>query len=126
MIENMVSNTACVIAGCSSSRKNVPDLCFFFHLEVEVNGYQKVIVSQWLSKSNRNGLSVCQLPEKNSTVHIGGQHFINGKPSVLFDTTGPNWIPTLMLDYKSVAIFSPESASVQNDQRKRRWEKKNI
>ena len=80
--------------------------------------------SQWLSKSNRNGLSVCQLPEKNSTVHIGGQHFINGKPSVLFETTGPNWIPALMLDYKSVAIFSPEPASVQNDQRKRRWEKK--
>lgn len=29
-----------------------------------------------------------------------------------------------MLDYKSVAIFSTESASIQNDQRKQRWENK--
>ena len=74
---------------------------------------------QWLSKINRKNLTACQLAEKNSTLHVCGKHFINGKPSALYETTDPNWIPTINLGYELVTISSPESTVAGNGRRKR-------
>ena len=76
--------------------------------------------SQWLSKINRKNFTACQLAEKNLTLHVCGKHFINGKPSALYETTDPNWIPTINLGYELVTISSPESTVARNDRRKQR------
>ena len=53
-------------------------------------------------------------------IHVCGKHFINGKPSALYETTDPNWIPTINLGYELVTISSPESTVAGNDRWKRR------
>ena len=58
--------------------------------------------------------------EKNSKLHVCGNHFINGKRSTLFQSTDPNWIPTINLGYELVTISSPESAAARNDRQKQR------
>ena len=120
----MVSNTVCGIAGCSNSRKNAPN-AGLFHLPSIVTTDKRSELSrdrrsQWLSKINHKNLTACQLAEKNSTLHVCGKHFINGKPSALYETTDPNWIPTVNLGYELVTISSPESTVARNDRRKRR------
>ena len=47
-------------------------------------------------------------------VHVCGKHFIDGKPA-LYETTDPNWIPTINLGYELVNISSPESTVARND-----------
>ena len=84
----MVSNTACGIAGCSNSRKNAPNAGFFRLPSIVTTNKRSEELSrdrssQWLSKINPKNLSACQLAEKNSTLHVCGKHFINGKPSAL-------------------------------------------
>ena len=121
----MVSNTACGVAGCSNSRKNAPDAGFFRLPSIVTTDKRSEELSrdkrsQWLSKINRKNLTACQLAEKNSTLHVCGKHFINGKPSALYETTDPNWIPTINLGYELVTISSPESTVARNDRRKRR------
>ena len=64
-------------------------------------------------------MTACQPAEKNSTLHVCGKHFINGKPSALYETTDPNWIPTINLGYELVTISSRESAVNRSDRRKR-------
>ena len=61
-----------------------------------------------------------QLAEKNSGLHVCVEHFINGKPSALCETTDPNWIPAINLGYELVTISSPESSVARSDRRKRR------
>ena len=121
----MVSNTACDAAGCSNSSKNAPDAGFFLLPSIVTTDKRSEELSrdrrsQWLSKINRKNLTACQLAEKNSTLHVCGKHFINGKPSALYETTDPNWIPTINLGYELVTISSPESTVARNDRRKRR------
>ena len=65
-------------------------------------------------------MTACQLAEKNSTLHVCGKHFINGKPSALYETTDSNWIPTINLGYELVTISSPDSTVNRNDRTKRR------
>ena len=67
---------------------------------------------------NQKNLTACQLAEKNSTLHVCGKHFINGKPSALYETTDPNWISTINLGYELVTISSLESAAARNTRRK--------
>ena len=81
----MVSNTVCGVAGCSNSRKNAPN-AGLFHLPSIVTTDKRSELSrdrrsQWLSKINHKNLTACQLAEKNSTLHVCGKNFINGKPS---------------------------------------------
>ena len=64
--------------------------------------------------------------EKNSTLHVCGKHFINGKPSASYETTDPNWIPTINLGYELVTISSPESTVARNDRQKRRSNNNNL
>ena len=121
----MVSNTACGVAGSSNRRKNAPNAGFFGlpsvvttdKISEELSRDRR---SQRLPKINQKNLTACQLAEKNSTLHVCGKHFINGKPSALYETTDPNWIPTVNLGYELVTISSPESTVARNDRRKRR------
>ena len=121
----MVSNTTCGVAGCRKSRKNAPKAGFFRLPSIVTTDKRSEELSidrrsQWLSKINRKNLTTCQLSEKNSTLHVCGKHFINGKPSALYETTDPNWISTINLGYELVTISSPESTVARNDRRKRR------
>ena len=121
----MVSNTTCGVAGFSDSRKNEPDAEFFRLPSIVTTDKRSKELSrdrrsQWLSNFNCKNLTTCQLAEKNSTLHVCRKHFINGKPSSLYETTDPNWIPTINLGYELVTISSPESTVARNDRRKRR------
>ena len=82
--------------------------------------------SQWLAKINRKNLTACHLAEKNSTLHVCGKHLINGKPSALYETPDPNWIPTINLGYELGTVSSPESTVARNDRRKRRSKRRKI
>ena len=98
----MVSNTTFGVAGFSNSRKNVPNAGFFRLPSIVTTDKRSEELSrnrrsQWLSKINRKNLTACKLAEKNSTLYVYGKHFINGKPSALYETTDPNWIPTINL-----------------------------
>ena len=98
----MVSNTTCDVAGCSNSSKNAPDAGFFLLPSIVTTDKRSEELSrdrrsQWLSKINRKNLTAWQLAEENSTLHVCGKHFINGKPPALYETTDPNWIPTINL-----------------------------
>ena len=91
----MVSNTTCGVAGCRKSRKNAPKAGFFRLPSIVTTDKRSEELSidrrsQWLSKINRKNLTTCQLSEKNSTLHVCGKHFINGKPLALHETTDPN------------------------------------
>ena len=119
-----MSNTACGVAGCSNCRQNAPNAGFFclpsiVATDKRTEELSRERKSQWLSKINRKNLTTCELAEKNSTLHVCGKHFINGKPSALYETTDPNWIPTINLGYELMTISSPESIVARNDRRTR-------
>ena len=121
----MVSNTACGVAGCSNSRKNAPNVGVLCLPSIVTTNKRSEELSrdrrsQWLSKINRKNLTACQLAEKNSTLHVCGKQFINGKPSSSYETINPNWIPTINLGYELVTIYSPGSTVARNAKRKRR------
>ena len=63
-------------------------------------------------------MTACQLAEKNSTLYDCGKHFINGKPSALYETSDPTWIPTINLGYELATISSSESTFARNDRPK--------
>ena len=86
-----ICTCACGVAGCSNSRKNAPDAGFFRLPSIITTDKRSEELSrnrrsQWLSKINRKNLTACQLAEKNSTLHVCGKHFINGKPSAMYET----------------------------------------
>ena len=117
----MVSKTACGVGGCINSRKNAPNAGFFRLPSIITTDKRSEELSidrrsQWLSKIKRKNFTACQLGKKNSTLHVCGKDFINGKPSALHETTDPNWIPTINLGYELVAIFSPEFEVAINDE----------
>ena len=86
----MVSNTACGVAGCSNSRKNAPNTGFFRLPSIVTTDrrseeHSTDRRSQWLSKINQKNLTACHLAEKKLILHVCGKHFINGKPSALYE-----------------------------------------
>ena len=58
--------------------------------------------------------------KKLNIIHVCGKHVINWKPSALYETTDPTWIPTINLGYELVTISTPESTVGGNDRRKQR------
>ena len=119
----MVGNIACGVAVCSNSRGNARNTGFFCLPSIVTTDKRPEElptdrISQWLSKINQKNLTACQLAENNSTLHVCGKHFINGKASALYETTGPSWIPTINLGYELVTISLPESTVARNDRRK--------
>ena len=120
-----MSNTACGVAGCSNSRKNAPNVGFFRLPSIVTTNKRSEELSkdrrsQWLSKINRKNLTACQLAKRNSTLHVCGKDFINGKPSALYETADSNWIPIINLGYELVTISSAESIVARNNRRERR------
>ena len=71
-------------------------------------------------------MATCQLAEKNSTLHVCWKHFINGKPSALYETWDPNWILTINLGYELVTISSLESTVSRNDRQKKITQQQSI
>ena len=117
----MVSNTVCGVVGCSNSRKNAPNVGFFCLPSIVTTAKKSEELSihrrsQWLSKINL--LTACQFAEKHSALHVCGKHFINGRPSALYETIDPNWIPTINLGSELATISLPESTVARNDRRK--------
>ena len=77
----------------------------------------------WLSRISRKDLTPSQLAEKNSTLHVCGNHFILGGPAALFEPSNPDWAPILNLGYKKLPVISStDSACERNARRKRRNE----
>ena len=58
-----------------------------------------------VSIDQQEKLTDAQLSEKNSTLKVCGKHFISGRPSQLFESTNPDWAPTLHLEHY---VKSPE------------------
>lgn len=73
-----------------------------------------------MASIRRSDLSTSQLATQNSTLKICGCHFINGQPAKLFETTNPDWVPTLNLGHCD--IKSPTEARYKRA--KRRTEEK--
>ena len=70
----------------------------------------------WLALINRKNLTNAQLSEKNSTLRVCGKHFISGRPSQLFESTNPDWAPTLHLGHD---VKSPEKIRYLRAKRRR-------
>ena len=103
---------SCGVYGCNNNQKNC-SLGFYRLPNVRNTSEEDRNLSMerrrlWLGRLKRNNLSECQLADKNSTLKVCGRHFINSKPSMLYETTNPDWAPTLHLGHSEVKIPDPK------------------
>ena len=123
--------SSCGIKDCSVSRKNTPKARFFKLPGVIKFDQTSIDLSRkrrkaWLAKINRSDLTEAQLSETNSTFRVCGKHFIKGQPSKLFESTDPDWAPSLELGYKVTVNNDPVLSVDRSNKRKRRAENKNL
>ena len=56
--------------------------------------------TSWLAAIKREDIK----PESYPHIRVCSDHFINGKPASLYDSTNPDWTPPLKLGYGELAI----------------------
>ena len=86
----------CFVDGCRNNSKKNKTISF--HL------FPKIVTNQCgRTKELAEGRRKCWIAAKNRikepTKHsfICSEHFVHGKPSALFDSTSPDWVPSLKL-----------------------------
>ena len=91
----------CVVVGCSSRFGRDKGISFFKIPTVITN---RGAAERELTQKRRNGylaaISRDKLTEKIiRNDRICSKHFISGRPAYLYDTTNPDWLPTLNLGH---------------------------
>jgi len=92
---------SCGIVGCNNNQWNCT-YGFFKLPSVNKTSQEEEHLTRerrkrWLAAIRRKNLTTAQLSEKNSSLKVCGKHFVNGKPSKLFETTSTDWAPSMFL-----------------------------
>ncbi|KAH7959681.1 hypothetical protein HPB49_013038 [Dermacentor silvarum] len=136
-IENtnfFVEVTSARFVGCynrsdSSRRKNKPTNTNFFRISrivVDRCERSKTLSTNrrtlWLARINR-----ADLDPQNPNLRVCGAHFVTGTPSDFFDSTNPDWAPSLHLGYsiRQAGADRYERSELRR-QRKRRQRKTGV
>ncbi|KAH7945743.1 hypothetical protein HPB49_015129 [Dermacentor silvarum] len=124
----------CSVVGCSnrsdsSRRMKKPTNTNFFRIPRIVvdrcersNRHSTNRRMLWLARINR-----AYLDPQNPSLRVCGAHFVTGTPSHLFDSTNPDWAPSLHLGYSvRQADADRYERSELRRQRKRRQRKTGV
>ncbi|KAL3270822.1 hypothetical protein HHI36_021342 [Cryptolaemus montrouzieri] len=110
----------CSIPGCNG-RNNFSKLTKLYRVPAIALGCNDLIYS--LTENRRKkwfeALENCELNEANSSSYrVCSKHFVDGKPSPLFDTKSKDWIPNLNLPGSEIQEVKPVE-NVIKEKRKR-------
>ena len=68
------------------------------------------------------GMLVVTSPSNYQHTHVCSDHFIGGSPSSLWDTTNPDWVPSVSLGYTSTSTASVDARYLRAKARaSKRW-----
>lgn len=98
--------TSCSVFGCTNNRKKDKNSSYFrlpnvISTDETTQNLSTKRRELWLARINRQKLSENQLAEINSTLHVCSYHFVSGRPSKLFESSNPDWAPSLHLGYSN-------------------------
>ena len=91
----------CAVVGCANKAKKGDGRSFFrlpavvTHLGEEDYELSKRRRDAWIARIRREDLK----PESYRNVRVCSNHFVTGKPALLYDTTNQDWAPSLNLGH---------------------------
>ena len=91
----------CAVVGCANKAKKGDGRSFFrlpavvTHLCSEDYELSKRRRDAWIARIRREDLK----PESYRNVRVCSNHFVTGKPALLYDTTNQDWAPSLNLGH---------------------------
>nr|CAI5841223.1 unnamed protein product [Callosobruchus analis] len=92
-----------------------------FKHKAEINELSRLRRQKWINAINRKDLT----EQKLKYAFVCSKHFTTGKPSVLIDTTHPDWVPTVNMGYGTTkGLASKKLLRYQRKQRRHEvaWE----
>nr|CAI5843550.1 unnamed protein product [Callosobruchus analis] len=117
----------CCVVNCGS-RAQRDNVHFFripaerhFKHKAEINELSRLRRQKWINAINRKDLT----EQKLKYAFVCSKHFTTGKPSVLIDTTHPDWVPTVNMGYGTTkGLASKKLLRYQRKQRRHEvaWE----
>nr|CAI5865749.1 unnamed protein product [Callosobruchus analis] len=117
----------CCVVNCGS-RAQRDNVHFFripaerhFKHKAEINELSRLRRQKWINAINRKDLT----EQKLKYAFVYSKHFTTGKPSVLIDTTHPDWVPTVSMGYGTTkGLASKKLLRYQRKQRRHEvaWE----